>query len=193
MRRGLLLLLLVLALPVAAMATSVDFGNTGGLVTTNGSGGLNITSTLTTVSGLAGGPFAGTNLGTVTITTGGILSGSLANGATLGAGTITITGNGSDGVPSGVLFTASFTSATWTLFTNPANGANYYVLTAFAGNGFTYQGTVVVPGHGLFGGRVALASGDTTVNTAPEPGTLGLFGSGLVGVAGFVRRRLRQA
>ena len=103
MRRVFLLALLVLALPVAALANTLDFGNVGGLVTTNASGGIDINSTLRTADGLSGGPFSGSNLGTVVITTGAPTSGDLANGGTLGAGSITITGNGSNGIPTGVL------------------------------------------------------------------------------------------
>jgi hypothetical protein len=38
-------------------------------------------------------------------------------------------------------------------------------------------------------GRNGTVSGDTIVT--PEPGTLGLLGTGLVGLAGIVRRKLR--
>jgi len=38
-------------------------------------------------------------------------------------------------------------------------------------------------------GRNGTVSGDTIVT--PEPGTLGLLGTGLIGLAGIVRRKLR--
>jgi hypothetical protein len=43
---------------------------------------------------------------------------------------------------------------------------------------------------GDFTGRGVIASGDTFV-VVPEPGTMGLLGTGLVGIAGLVRRKLK--
>jgi hypothetical protein len=108
-----------------------------------------------------------------------------------------VTGNGTNGVPNGVIFSGSFTSTpsspiTWELKTL-ANGTHNYVLTgALAGAngqvGATAQLTVNT-GKGFFNGRVGLESGDTNLSV-PEPGTLSLFGTGLVGLAGAIRRKL---
>jgi len=189
MKRVVVVALLAVTLPMAARASSIDFANQGGTVTGSEAAGLTLSSTLTGVIGLSGGPIAGTNLGTVVLQTGALTGGSFAAGGTLGAGTITITGNGSSGIPTGTLFSGTFSTATWASLGTLADGTHAFLLTAVlsGGSGTTFQG-VVDMGNG-FTGIGTITSGDTSV-VVPEPGTLGLLGTGLLGIAGLVRRKL---
>lgn len=201
MRRLVFMALLALVLPIAARAdSSVDFGNTGGVLKGTDAGLTLTGSTLTTVNGLFGGGLITGNLGTVEFTTGALISGSLKFGGTFAAGgTFTIMGNGNKGIPKGVLFSGTFSSPVqWTMITLPDGTHNYTLTGTLSGTlipgfqtvGVTIQLTINT-GKGYFDGKVKLASGDTSI-VVPEPGTLGLLGTGLLGIAGLVRRRMKN-
>jgi PEP-CTERM motif-containing protein len=150
-------------------------------------------SALIAVNGLGGGGLVTGNLGTVDFSTGALTSGSLQMGGTFAAGgTFTISGNGTSGVPNGVIFSGTFSGpVTWTLVTL-ANGTHNYTLTgALSGNigsnGVSVQLTINT-GTGFFNGSTQVSSGDTNI-IVPEPGTLGLLGTGLVAIAGLLRRK----
>jgi PEP-CTERM motif len=202
MKRILLMALLALALPVAAFANgSVDFTNGGGTLSGT-SDGLSLTgSTLIAVNGLNGMGMVTGNLGTLTFSTGALTSGTLAAGGTFASGgSFVITGNGTNGIPNTVIFNGSFSGpVTWTAIPS-ANGNFYYTLQgALTGtwwNGSTVSGAVVqltiTTGKHPFSGSINLSSGDTNISTVPEPGTLGLMGTGLIGLAGVLRRKLKS-
>jgi hypothetical protein len=205
MKRVLWVALLALTLPMAAFASSggsIDFTNSGGTLSGSSSGLSLSGSVLIAVNGLNGMPLVtGSNLGSLSFTTGSLSSGNLQMGATFnGGGTFDITWGGGNGVPAGTIFNGTFSGpVSWTLVTL-ANGTHNYTLTgSISGtwyNGTTVNGATVQltinTGKGFFNGSTTISSGDTNITTSvPEPGTLGLLGTGLVGLAGALRRKSR--
>ena len=193
MKQIFLLAVLALALHSTVSASSnVDFSSySGGNLTGSKSGLALSASVLVAVDGLnGGGLITGSDLGSVSFETGPLVSGSLQMGGTFAAGgSFTITGNGKGGVPNGTLFTGTFSDpVTWTVVTL-ANGTHDYTLTGtLSGTGGVIIRLTVNTGRGFFNGCSTISSGDTNVVIA-EPSTLGLLGTGLISLAGVLRRK----
>ena len=193
MKRIVLMALLTLALPLAAFANQIDFTNHGGTISGSSAGLTLIGSDLTYIDIYNGTKTSG-DLGTVTFTTGALTGGNITTGATFAAGgTFTITG-------AGVAFVGTFSGpVTWAEVTTGTNGEIYYTLSGNVSgtyngvsvSGYTGQLTFLAGKNGFMGGPIALASGDTVVSSVPEPGTLALLGTGMVGLAGVIRKRLK--
>lgn len=195
------LILLTLALSASGSANSVDFTNSGGTLSGSNAGLSLGGSILIEVNGLDGLGRVTGMLGSVTFSTGALTSGSLTMGGTFASGgSFVITGNGTDGIPNGLIFNGSFSGpVTWSLI-NLANGTHEYTLSgALTGTWFTgavvYGATIqltVNTGTGFFNGSAGISSGDTNISVAPEQSSLTLLGTGLVGLAGVLRKKLKK-
>ncbi len=216
MRRVLVLALLALALPIVARA-DIGLTNDAGTITLSGMAGTNGLGTINTTTLSTAGSHLMTwdsvsaapngALGRVDYSTGVLLSGSVANGGTFsGTGSsFNITGVGAwatklTGTPCGTgcaLFTGSFNGPiTWSLTSSAGQRVTYSLsgdLTGTTWLGHTVTGNTVQNIYTfkdeLVGGKGNIGLSTSNIIT-PEPGTLGLLGTGLLGIAGLFRRKL---
>jgi len=171
-----LLALLALALPTAALASSFDFptgtfsnGTILGSFTNGGTLTVSITGSTNTV-GIVTGPLSmlpsvvcpgatcfSASSGTVTVGPGGSI-------LTTPLGSIIITRMGGDVAIHGILATTAT------------------VLSGSSSWDFHFTGTTINRGEGGVQGQFT---------PVPEPGTLGLLGTGVIGLAGLMRRKVK--
>ena len=181
MRRVLLLALMAIALPTAALAGSLGINDYVGTTTlanpalvsgTVGGSSISVSFTQLAINGGA----AGAGKITISVSLGSASScGSGCSMASITGGTVDVWNSSSASLFHG---TFSTTGGTATL----------------VGSSLTIQG--VTTGGNTVAGVFNLGKfgwqGSSDVFVTPEPGTLGLLGTGLVGLAGIVRRKLRS-
>jgi hypothetical protein len=199
MRRVVVLALLALALPIATWADTITLTNQFGTVSMTNAGIVSKGMQLTSFNGIV--PPPGHSLGSVSYATGALDSGSIAAGGTFSSvgSSFVVIGKGNFGQPKGVIFNGAFVgganSITWTLISHVGQSLKYELTGNIAGQlytgrtvtGTTTQDITTHPGQ-LAKGIGHATLGTTQLNT-PEPGTLGLLGTGLLGIAGTFRRK----
>ena len=196
MRRVLVLALLALALPMAAWADGIDLVNLHGSISITSAGITSVGSQLHSFNGIVASP--GHTLGSVSFSTGALLSGSILNGGTFSdaGSSFVVIGKGPQVPHKGTIFSGAFVGpVSWTLVSSSGQSLTYSLSGTIAGtlwNGHFVTGTTTQTIYSVKGqisqGIGHIRMGDTTFGT-PEPGTLGLLGTGLVAIAGMLRRK----
>jgi len=197
---------------MAAWADTIDITNQGGSVTFTDTGGVTTIvskgSELTNYNGIK----APKNhaLGTVSFSTGAFTGSSIWTGGTfssvgstfdaigIGQWAKTLTGQSKNPI---TLFSGSFVGPiAWTVVSHIHD--NYVFTLSGAISGMFYNGRIVTgtttqtiyayTDQEPYDHKGSIHMGSTQV-TVPEPGTLGLLGTGLITLAGAMRRKLFKA
>jgi hypothetical protein len=201
MRRVLVLAFLALALPMAAWADGITLINEYGSLSVGNSGIISRGSELIEFNGVQ--PPAHHDMGSVSFSTGALVSGSITAGGTFSAtgSSFVVDGVGKYGQPRGAIFTGTFVGPIdWTKETTGPHGNTVYYQLSGTIEGTLYNGRFVTgtttqdiftSKDQLSQGIAHIGGGNTHFNT-PEPGTLGLLGTGLVSLAATFRRKLTR-
>jgi hypothetical protein len=195
MRRILVLALLSLTIPGAARGDGINLLNKFGTISISNAGIISKGSQLSQFNGIA----TGHGLGSVSFATGALLSGSIQAGGTFSSvgSSFKVMSMGNGGQLKGVIFSGAFVGPiSWTLVSQTGPSLIFQLSGTLSGqllNGQFVSGTTTQLFHTssaqLAKGIVHVISGQTHLAATPEPGTLGLMGLGLLGIASKVRRR----
>jgi PEP-CTERM motif-containing protein len=198
MKAAFLLIVLALALPLTAFADGIVLTNQNGSIAISNAGITSIGSQLRSFNGIVAPP--GHSLGSVSFSTGALISGSIATGGTFSStgSSFVVIGKGNYGQPKGTIFSGSFVGPIiWTL-TSPPGAKNLTFTLSGTIQGMLFDGRMVsgttVQNIYTIKGQLAQGIGHIKVGSTPlsvpEPGTLSMFGVGLVALGGMVRRKL---
>ncbi len=193
--------LLALLLPAAAWADGINLTNQFGSVNVTNAGVISKGSELMSYDGIVA-PH-GRSLGSVSFSTGAFTGASIFSGGTfssVGSTFIVTSGGGHYGQPpKGTIFSGSFVGPiSWTLVSQTGkfmynftlSGTIYGMLyTGRDVTGTTTQNITLYKNQWSQDHMGLIRLGNSHLNV-PEPGTLGLLGTGLIAMAGTIRRKL---
>lgn len=195
----LLLLALAFSFPVAVRADGIDLTNKFGTVTITDAGISSRGSELQSFNGISAPQ--GHAMGYVNFWTGAFIasSGSIWTGgefSSVGSG-FTISSAGKYGQPRGVIFQGAFTGPIdWTMLLANTYFHEYQLTGTIEGmlwTGRTVSGTTTQTIYTYWNQEKVDHKGNINLGmthlATPEPGTLGLLGTGLILIAGFLRHK----
>jgi 4-amino-4-deoxy-L-arabinose transferase-like glycosyltransferase len=190
--------LCALLLPMAAWADGIDLTNQFGTVNVTKAGVVSNGAELLSYNGIVA-PHGG-SLGSVSFSTGAFLGASIfGDGIFSSAGSsFVVKGVGSHGQPKGFIFKGAFVGPiTWTLVSQIGKFTYNFTLSGTISGtsdgrnvtGTTTQYITLSKNQWIHDQTGWLRLGNTKW-PVPEPGTLELLGTGLIAVAGTMRRKL---
>lgn len=183
---------------MAAWADGINLTDEFGTLTITSSGITSRGAELMSFNGIAA-P-AGRALGAVSFSTGAMLSGTMFGGGDFSsAGScFVVTGVGAYGQPKGTIFTGDFVGPiAWALVSHTGKWDYVFQLsgkirgelwTGREVTGTTTQTILLYKNQWQIDHKGGIHAGASNL-AVPEPGTLGLLATGLIGIAGTVRRK----